>query len=171
MRLQYCSELTLQDAFLMLVLDPSGYLLETIHSANSILAHKTIPVWQGIHASYKNNQSNVSHCCLCNATYSIQACHYQCVHPPQFPPSGNFSRRIFLTWPFPHRHQHARWPVDIVELLHRFCCWALIWMSCHWAWLCWGYRRNRNLVDWLIVVLITPTCWWYPPLFYQPESQ
>ena len=27
-------------------------------------------------------------------------CHYQSVHPLQFPPSGNVSRQIFLTWPF-----------------------------------------------------------------------
>ena len=42
-------------------------------------------------------------------------------------------KTIFLTWPSPHRHRHARWPVDVVELLHRFCRWALIWMSRPWA--------------------------------------
>ena len=52
--------------------------------------------------------------------------------------------------PFPRRHRHARWPVDVVELLPRFRCWALIWMSRHWAWLRRGYWRYRNLVDWLI---------------------
>ena len=78
-------------------------------------------------------------------------CHYQAVQPLHFPPSGNVSRHIFLTWPFPHRHRHARWPVDIVELLHRFCCWALIWIMRHWAWLRRGYWRYRNLVDWLMI--------------------
>ena len=32
----------------------------------------------------------------------------QSVHPLQFPPLGNVSRHIFLTWPFPRRHLHAR---------------------------------------------------------------
>ena len=36
------------------------------------------------------------------------------------------------------------------------CCWALIWMSCHWAWLRRGYWRYRNLIDWLIDWLIFP---------------
>ena len=85
------------------------------------------------------------------------ACYYQSAHPLQFPPSGNVSRHIFLTWSFPHRHRHARWPVDVVELLHKFCCWSLIWMSRHWAWLRRGYWCYRNLVDWLIDCLITYT--------------
>ena len=29
------------------------------------------------------------------------ACHYQFVYPLQLQPSGNVSRHIFLTWPFP----------------------------------------------------------------------
>ena len=41
---------------------------------------------------------------------------------------------------------HTRWPVDITELLHQFCCWTPIWLSCHWAWLCWGYWCCRNLI-------------------------
>ena len=60
-------------------------------------------------------------------------CNNQSVHPRQLRPSGNVSRYVFLTWHFPHRHRHVRWPVDVVELLHRFCCWALIWLSRHWA--------------------------------------
>ena len=55
-----------------------------------------------------------------------------------------------LTWPFPHRHQHAQWPVDITELFLQFCCWTLIRLSCHWAWLRRGYRCYTNLIDWLI---------------------
>ena len=81
------------------------------------------------------------------------ACHYQSVHPLQFSPPVNVSKRLF-DMPFPHRHQYAQWPVDVVELLHRFCCWALIWMSRHWAWLRRGYWRYRNLVGWLIDWLI-----------------
>ena len=62
----------------------------------------------------------------------------------------NIWRHISLTWPFPHRYQHARWPLDFRELFPRFCCWTLIWLSCHWAWLCQGYWRYRSLIDWLI---------------------
>ena len=50
----------------------------------------------------------------------------------------------------PHAHQHAWWPVDVMELLRRLYCWTLIRMSRHWAWLCQGYWRYRNLFDWLI---------------------
>ena len=31
-----------------------------------------------------------------------------------------------------------------------FCCWTLIWLSRHWAWLRRGYWRYRSLIDWLI---------------------
>ena len=41
---------------------------------------------------------------------------------PPFPPSVNVSICISITWPFPHRFQLARWPIDVMELLHRFCC-------------------------------------------------
>ena len=34
----------------------------------------------------------------------------------------NIRRHISLTWPFPHRYLHARWPVDVMELFPRFCC-------------------------------------------------
>ena len=69
-------------------------------------------------------------------------------------------RDIILTWPFPHRHRDARWPVDVLELLHRFCCWALIWMSRHWAWLCGDIGTIENcLLDWSW--LLQFTCVWY----------
>ena len=42
-------------------------------------------------------------CCL-----SIQAFHLL--------PSRNIWRHISLTWPFPRRHWHALWPVDVTEL-------------------------------------------------------
>ena len=42
------------------------------------------------------------------------------------------------------------WPVDVTELFPRICCWTLIRLSRHWAWLCWGYWRYRSLIDWLI---------------------
>ena len=56
--------------------------------------------------------------------------------------------------------QHAWWPVYLTELFLRFCCWTLIQLLRHWAWLRQGYwrYRSRNLIDWLI------SCkqyWWY----------
>ena len=44
------------------------------------------------------------------------------VEPFQLLLSRNIWRQISLTWPFPHRHQHARCAVDVMELLHQFCC-------------------------------------------------
>ena len=32
-----------------------------------------------------------------------------------------------------YRHQHTQWPVDVMELLHWFCCWTPIRLSHHWA--------------------------------------
>ena len=45
------------------------------------------------------------------------------------------SGHISLACPFSHGHQHAQRPIDVAELLHRFCCWTLIQLSRHWAWL------------------------------------
>ena len=70
--------------------------------------------------------------------------------PFQLLPSRNIWRHISLTWPFPHRHWHARWPVDVTELFLWFCCWTLIRLSHHWVWLCQGYWPYRSLIDWLI---------------------
>ena len=70
--------------------------------------------------------------------------------PFQLLPSGNSWRHISLTCPFPHILQHTRWRIDITELFHWFCCLMSIWLSCYWAWLCWGYWHYRNLIDWLI---------------------
>ena len=39
---------------------------------------------------------------------------------------------------------------SITELFTRFCCWTLIRLSRHWAWLRWRYWRYRSLIDWLI---------------------
>ena len=74
------------------------------------------------------------------------------VQPFRLLPSRNIWRHISSTWTFPHRHQHARWPVDVSELFHRFYCWAPIWLSRYWVWL--GYWRYRNLIDWFIARLI-----------------
>ena len=49
-----------------------------------------------------------------------------------------------------HRYRHCPWPVNVTELFPRFCCWALIWLSRHLAWLCRGYWRYRSLFDWWI---------------------
>ena len=40
--------------------------------------------------------------------------------------------------------------VDVVELFLRIFCWTLIRLLHHWAWLCRGYWRYRNLIDWFI---------------------
>ena len=79
------------------------------------------------------------------------ACHYQSVHPLQFPPSGNVSRHIFLTGPFPHRQRHAQWPVDVVECFIDFA--VKHWYGCRATES--GYAGDIGaieiwLIDWLI---------------------
>ena len=71
------------------------------------------------------------------------------VQPVQLLPSRNIWRHISLIWPFSHRYRHSPWPV-VMELFPRFCCWTLIWLLRHWAWLRWGYWGYRRLIDWLI---------------------
>ena len=73
------------------------------------------------------------------------------IQPVQLLPSRNIWRHISLIWPFPHRYRHCPWPVDVTELFPRFCCWTLIWLSRHWAWLCRGYWRYRSLIDWWLI--------------------
>ena len=51
---------------------------------------------------------------------------YLSVQPFQSLPLRHISRHISLTWPFPNRHQHTRWPVDVMELFLWFSCWTLI---------------------------------------------
>ena len=70
------------------------------------------------------------------------------IQPIQLLPSRNISRHISLTWPFPHRHRHAQWPVDVTKLFLRFCCWTLIQLSHCWAWLRQGYWHYRNFTNW-----------------------
>ena len=77
------------------------------------------------------------------------------IQPVQLLPSINIYRHISLIWPFPHRYRHSPWPVDVTELFPRFCCWTLIWLSRHWAWLRRGYWRYRTLIDWFIYLLWT----------------
>ena len=72
------------------------------------------------------------------------------IQPVQLLLSRNIWRHISLIWPFPHRYLHSPWPVDVTELFHRVCCWTLIWLSRHWAWLCRGCWHHRSLIDWLI---------------------
>ena len=81
------------------------------------------------------------------------------VRPFQLLPSRGLWRRISFAWPFPHRHRRARWLIDVTELFVRFCCWTLILLLCHLAWLRRGYRRSRNLIDWLIVHAIAGIIW------------
>ena len=72
------------------------------------------------------------------------------IQPFQLLPLRNIWRHISLTWPFPYRHQHAWCPVDVTELFPRFCWWRLMRLSCHWAWLCWGYWHYRSLIHWFM---------------------
>ena len=82
-------------------------------------------------------------------------CRCLSIQPFQLLPSRNIWRHMSLTWPFPHRHLHARWPVDVTELFLRFCCWTLIRLSLHWAWLCREYWHYRNVFDWLKKTLLS----------------
>ena len=60
-----------------------------------------------------------------------------------------------ISWSFPHRYRHTWWPVDVTELFLRFCCWTLIWLSRHWAWLCRDIGAIETwFIDWLIDWLI-----------------
>ena len=46
-----------------------------------------------------------------------QTPHYLSIQPPK-KTSGNVSKHISLTWPFPLRHQLAQCLIDVTELLH-----------------------------------------------------
>ena len=76
--------------------------------------------------------------------------HCLSFQPFQLLPLRKIWRNISFTWPFPHRYSHAPWPVDVTELFPQFCCWTMIRLSHHWAWLRRGYWRCRGLIDWLI---------------------
>ena len=54
------------------------------------------------------------HYCALSLCIDIQCLSFQ---PLQLQSLKNFSGHISLTWPFPHRHQHTRRPVDVMELL------------------------------------------------------
>ena len=77
-------------------------------------------------------------------------CRCLSVQPVQLLPSRNIWRHTSLIWSFPHSYRHSPWPVDVTELVPRFCCWTLIWLLRHWVWLCRGYWCYRSLIDWLI---------------------
>ena len=62
-----------------------------------------------------NTGARVFHPCT---RLSGVCCHFLSVQPLQLLPSRNISRHISLTRPFPHRRWHARWPVDVMKLLH-----------------------------------------------------
>ena len=101
------------------------------------------------------------------------------IQPFQLLPSRNIWRHISFTWPFPLRHRHVWWPIDVTELFLWFCCWTLIRLSRPRAWLCWGYWRYRNLIDWLIEYHIyfhvrlsweSKLCPWQPLALKRHES-
>ena len=78
---------------------------------------------------------------------------------PRFPPpplltavkftSGSGKSSVYNTILL---YANTRW--SSTELFPRFCCWTLIWLSRHWAWLRRGYWLYRSLNDWLIDWLI-----------------
>ena len=72
----------------------------------------------------------------------------------QLLPPTKVSRRLPLTFPLSHKHQHAQWPIGTAELFPRFYCLTPIGQLCHWTWLRRGYLRYGNLIDWLIDWLI-----------------
>ena len=59
------------------------------------------------------------------------------------------SQDISWTWPPPYKHLHAWWPIDVMELLHQFSCWAPIWLLHHSVWLSRRYWCQINLIAWL----------------------
>ena len=56
-------------------------------------------------------------------------CRYLSVQPFQLLSLRNIWRHISLPWPFHHRYRYSPWPVDVIELFPRFCCWTLIWLK------------------------------------------
>ena len=97
-----------------------------------------------------NTGARASHSCAPSLFGTTSRC---LSFPPfQLLPLRNIWRHLSLTWPFLHRYWNARWPVDVMQLFPQFCCCTLIQLSRHWAWLRWGYWRDRSLIDWLI-------CW------------
>ena len=74
---------------------------------------------------------------------------------------------------FPHRHQHALWLIDVTQLLHWFCCWSLIGLCRHCAWLSRGYWDSKSLIgwfDWLIDILLCSGLWNRPNTNHFPTS-
>ena len=72
----------------------------------------------------------------------------------------NHLKTHLLTWPFSHGHKHAQWLFRATGLLYWFCCWTLIWLSHHCAWLCWGSWCYSNLIDWLVWCRWPGWEWW-----------
>ena len=48
----------------------------------------------------------------------------------------------------PRRHRCGL--LMLQNILQRLCIWTPMWLLCHWAWLCRGYWRYKNLIDWLM---------------------
>ena len=71
--------------------------------------------------------------------------------PPQLLPFKKSRKRIVLAWPFPHKHQHARWPIDVIELLLKtdLAATPIIWDV---------DDRGMLLIDWLMVPHTTFPC-------------
>ena len=83
-------------------------------------------------------------------TINKTTCH-SCYFIGNFHSIGEIS--IFII-AHPHRYRHSPWPVDVTQLFPRFCCWTLIWLSRHWAWLRREYWRYRSLIDWNLKIRV-----------------
>ena len=90
----------------------------------------------------------------------------------QLLPSRNISRRISLTWPFPHRHQHTRQSVDVTEQLHRFLLLNIVfWLSHHWSLALLGILVLWKIwLIWLINVYDNPIRFPWPPCWLSASS-
>ena len=84
--------------------------------------------------------------------------HYLSVQPPRLPPSEDISKHTFWLGLPLRRHQCALLPIDITKRLQRLHIGTPIWLLHHWAWLCRGYWRYRNLIDWLIDHIMFRDC-------------
>ena len=147
---------------------------KTLHEKQSVYLHSMLVTSLPSHSLRSNNRISLSVLRVKTNTeawgFSV-LCPIPLEQPPTVCPCSAISTEIFrkhlntcisLTWPVPPcGHQHTWWPVDVIELLCWFCCWSLIQLSRHWAWLCQGYWHYRNLIDRLIDCLFQ---------FLQPPS-
>ena len=82
-------------------------------------------------------------------------CRCLSIQPFQLLPSRDIWRHTSLTWPFPRRHRHAQWTVDVTELFFDFA--VEHWFGCCTTEL--GFARDIGAVEiWLIDWLRKKMC-------------